>query len=90
MQKTVFLVRLITAQAKPALVGLSGAIAKEYGIKGITSNVVVPGMFETDMGKGTLSENLRKFWLLHNPMKRMGTWMIGEVLCSLVQTPQVS
>ena len=29
-------------------------------------------MFETDMVKETLSDNLRKFWLLHNPMKRMG------------------
>jgi NAD(P)-dependent dehydrogenase (short-subunit alcohol dehydrogenase family) len=58
--------------SKAGLIGLSGTIAKEYGIKGITSNVVVPGMFETDMVKETLSDNLRKFWLLHNPMKRMG------------------
>ena len=35
--------------SKAGLIGLSGAIAKEYGQKGITSNVVVPGMFETDM-----------------------------------------
>jgi len=58
--------------SKAGLVGLSGTIAKEYGVKGITSNVVVPGMFETDMVKETLSSNLRKFWLQHNPMKRMG------------------
>ena len=58
--------------SKAGLIGLSGTIAKEYGIKGITSNVVVPGMFETDMTKTTLSDNLRKFWIQHNPMKRMG------------------
>jgi NAD(P)-dependent dehydrogenase (short-subunit alcohol dehydrogenase family) len=58
--------------SKAGLVGLSGAIAKEYGVKGITSNVVVPGMFETDMTKESLSENLKKFWIQHNPLKRMG------------------
>jgi NAD(P)-dependent dehydrogenase (short-subunit alcohol dehydrogenase family) len=58
--------------SKAGLVGLSGAIAKEYGVKGITSNVVVPGMFETDMTRESLSENLKKFWIQHCPLKRMG------------------
>jgi len=58
--------------SKAGLVGLSGTIAKEYGSKGITSNVVVPGVFETDMTAQSLSDDLRKFWLLHCPLKRMG------------------
>lgn len=58
--------------SKSALIGLSGTIAKEYGSKGITSNVVVPGMFETDMTKGTMSTALRNFWMQHCPIKRMG------------------
>jgi NAD(P)-dependent dehydrogenase (short-subunit alcohol dehydrogenase family) len=58
--------------SKAGLVGLSGAIAKEYGQKGITSNVVVPGMFETDMTKASLSNQLKDFWMLHCPLKRMG------------------
>lgn len=67
----------ITGQAnysasKAGLVGLSGAIAKEYGAKGITSNVIVPGMFDTDMTKTQMSENLKKFWMIHCPVKRMG------------------
>jgi 3-oxoacyl-[acyl-carrier protein] reductase len=67
----------ITGQAnysasKGGLIGLSGAIAKEYGAKGITSNVVVPGMFETDMTRDTLSSNFRTFGLAHCPLKRMG------------------
>lgn len=57
---------------KAGLIGLSGAIAKEYGSKGITSNVVVPGMFETDLTKETLSDDLRRFWLQHCPIKRLG------------------
>ncbi len=58
--------------SKAGLLGLSGAIAKEYGQKGITSNVVVPGMFETDMTKESLSADLKKFWIQHCPVKRMG------------------
>jgi NAD(P)-dependent dehydrogenase (short-subunit alcohol dehydrogenase family) len=58
--------------SKAGLIGLSGTIAKEYGSKNITSNVVVPGMFETDMTKDTLSPELQKFWLEYCPLKRMG------------------
>jgi 3-oxoacyl-[acyl-carrier protein] reductase len=58
--------------SKAGLVGLSGAIAKEYGKKGITSNVVVPGMFGTDMTDESMSEQMKQFWLTHCPIKRMG------------------
>lgn len=58
--------------SKAGLVGLSGTIAKEYGPKGITSNVVVPGVFETDMTAQSLSDDLRNFWLLHCPLRRTG------------------
>lgn len=58
--------------SKAGLLGLSAAIAKEYGQKGITSNVVIPGMFETDMTKETLSKELKDFWILHCPLRRMG------------------
>jgi len=67
----------ITGQAnysasKAGLIGLSGAIAKEYGPKGITSNVVVPGMFETDMTRETLSKDFLKYGLQHCPLRRIG------------------
>jgi len=58
--------------SKAGLVGLSGAIAKEYGAKGITSNVIVPGMFATDMTEQTLSKDLERFWMQQCPIKRMG------------------
>jgi 3-oxoacyl-[acyl-carrier protein] reductase len=58
--------------SKAGLIGISGAIAKEYGPKGITSNVVVPGMFETDMTRQTLSQSFRTFGLQHCPLRRMG------------------
>ena len=58
--------------SKAGLIGLSGAIAKEYGQKGITSNVVVPGFYDTNMTQQTMSDELKKFWVQHCPLKRMG------------------
>ncbi len=61
------------AASKSGLIGLSRTIAKEYGSKGITCNVVAPGMFETDMVKENLSESNLNFWKQHCPAKRLGT-----------------
>jgi 3-oxoacyl-[acyl-carrier protein] reductase len=60
------------AASKAGLIGLSRTIAKEYGSKGITSNIIAPGMFETDMVKENLSSALRGFWVQHCPAKRLG------------------
>jgi 3-oxoacyl-[acyl-carrier protein] reductase len=60
------------AASKSGLIGLSRTIAKEYGQKGITCNVIAPGMFETDMVKENLSDQLRGFWVQHCPAKRLG------------------
>ena len=60
------------AASKAGLIGLSRTIAKEYGQKGITSNVIATGMFETDMVKENLSDELRGFWIKHCPAKRLG------------------
>jgi NAD(P)-dependent dehydrogenase (short-subunit alcohol dehydrogenase family) len=58
--------------SKAGLHGLSSSIAKEYGRKGITSNVVVPGFFDTDMTRDGMSASNRAFWLQHCPAGRMG------------------
>jgi 3-oxoacyl-[acyl-carrier protein] reductase len=60
------------AASKAGLLGLSATLAKEYGRKGITSNVVSPGFFETDMTRAGMSEGNRAFWLTHNPLGRLG------------------
>ncbi|NUQ72530.1 MAG: SDR family oxidoreductase [Polyangiaceae bacterium] len=67
----------VTGQAnycasKAGLLGLSSALAKEYGRKGITSNVVVPGFFDTDMTRDGMSESNKEFWLKYCPLGRMG------------------
>lgn len=58
--------------SKAGLIGLSGTIAKEYAVKGITSNVVSPGFFDTDMTIHTMSPELKVFWNQQCPAKRMG------------------
>lgn len=60
------------AASKAGLIGLSGALAKEYGKKGITSNVIVPGFFDTDMTREAMSQRHKDFWKTFCPAGRMG------------------
>ncbi len=60
------------AASKAGLCGLSSTLAKEYGRKGITSNVVVPGFFATDMTRDGMSASNKEFWLRYCPVGRMG------------------
>ncbi len=60
------------AASKAGLLGLSSTLSKEYGKRGITSNVIVPGFFETDMTSKDMSESNRKFWLEYCPLGRLG------------------
>ena len=59
--------------SKAGLVGLSGTLGKEYGRKGITSNVLVLGFFETDMTREHMSDANREFWRDVCPVGRMGS-----------------
>ncbi len=61
------------AASKAGLIGLSNTIGREYGSKGITSNVVTVGYVQTDMTGDHLAEKLHKIWLDYCPMKRIGT-----------------
>jgi NAD(P)-dependent dehydrogenase (short-subunit alcohol dehydrogenase family) len=60
------------AAAKSGLSGLTRSLAKEYGPKGITANVVIPGFFETEMTKQTMSEESKFFWFKYCPKRRVG------------------
>jgi NAD(P)-dependent dehydrogenase (short-subunit alcohol dehydrogenase family) len=60
------------AASKAGLLGLSSTLSKEYGKRGITSNVIVPGFFETDMTSKDMSASNRKFWLEYCPLGRLG------------------
>lgn len=58
--------------SKAGLIGLSKALAQEYGAKGITVNTVAPGFIESDMTEG-LPEQLRHNYLLRIAADRFGT-----------------
>ena len=73
--------------SKAGLLGLSATIAKEYGKKGITCNVVSPGFFETDMTREGMSDGNRKFWLQYCPAGRLGELPEIAELVSFLATP---
>jgi NAD(P)-dependent dehydrogenase (short-subunit alcohol dehydrogenase family) len=58
--------------SKAGLHGLCSSMAKEYGRKGITTNVVVPGFFDTDMSRDGMSASNKEFWIQYCPVGRMG------------------
>lgn len=60
------------ATAKAGLRGLTRSLAKEYGPKGITANVVMPGFFDTEMTRLTMSEDSKFFWGKYCPARRIG------------------
>ncbi len=57
--------------AKAGLIGLSKALAQEYGAKGVTVNTVAPGFITSDMTSG-LPDELKKNYLLRIPANRFG------------------
>src|SRR5881392_729592 len=48
--------------SKAGMLGLSAALAKEYGRKGITSNALLMSLFETEMTLKELSAKSREFY----------------------------
>lgn len=62
------------AASKAGLHGLTKTLAKEYGRRGITANVVVPGFFDTDMTRDTMPQAAKDYWKTHvpQPKGRMG------------------
>jgi 3-oxoacyl-[acyl-carrier protein] reductase len=60
------------SSSKAALKGLSGTLAKEYGSKGITSNVLELGVFDMGISSEDLSERNESFWKTYNPIRRYG------------------
>lgn len=58
--------------AKAGLIGLTKALAREYGGKGITVNAVAPGFIESDMTE-SLDDELRQAYMREIPAGRFGS-----------------
>jgi 3-oxoacyl-[acyl-carrier protein] reductase len=63
--------QVVYAASKSALEGMVKSLAREYGSRGVTANVVAPGFIDTDM-TASLSDDLRAKIVGEVPMKRMG------------------
>lgn len=60
------------AASKAGLVGLARALAREVGSRGITVNVVAPGLVDTDMTR-ELPQDRRELMVAQVPLGRIGT-----------------
>jgi NAD(P)-dependent dehydrogenase (short-subunit alcohol dehydrogenase family) len=68
--------------SKAGLLGLSAALAKEYGRKGITSNALLLSLFETEMTARDLASEKRDFYARHSPVGRVGR--VSEVAAAVM------
>ena len=60
------------AASKAGLIGFAKALAREVASRGITVNVIAPGMIETDMTKA-ISEKAQVGWAAQIPLGRLGS-----------------
>jgi NAD(P)-dependent dehydrogenase (short-subunit alcohol dehydrogenase family) len=74
------------AASKAGLIGLARSIAREYATRGVTANVVAPGLTETEMA-AALTQERREEILLEVPVKRLAepeevagmiTWLASD------------
>jgi NAD(P)-dependent dehydrogenase (short-subunit alcohol dehydrogenase family) len=60
------------AASKAGLIGFAKSMARELASRGITVNVVAPGLIATDM-TDALGEDVRAKWAAQVPLGRLGT-----------------
>ena len=60
------------AASKAGLIGFSKSVALEVASRGITVNVVAPGLIETDMTEA-IAEDVKTEWGTRIPLRRLGT-----------------
>jgi 3-oxoacyl-[acyl-carrier protein] reductase len=60
------------AASKAGLIGFAKALAREVASRGITVNVITPGMIDTDMTRA-ITEKAQVDWASQIPLGRLGT-----------------
>ncbi len=64
--------RPTTRRRRPGLIGFAKALAREVASRGITVNVIAPGMIDTDMTRA-IAEKAQVDWAAQIPLGRLGT-----------------
>ncbi|MDX3165855.1 3-oxoacyl-ACP reductase FabG [Streptomyces scabiei] len=77
------------AAAKAGLIGLARSLAREYGSRGITVNVVSPGLTDTDMA-GTIDEAKRAELIGQIPLQRMAAPEEIAAAVAFISSPAAS
>lgn len=72
--------------SKAGLIGLSKALAKEYGARGITVNAVAPGFIASDM-TDKLTDEQKKAYEAAIPLGRLGTPEDVAALVAFLASP---
>ena len=71
------------AASKAGLIGFSKALAREVASRGVTVNVVAPGMIDTDMTKA-ITDKAQVDWAAQIPLGRLGTTAdVAAAVCFL-------
>ena len=60
------------AASKAGLIGFAKALAREVASRGVTVNVIAPGMIDTDMTRA-IAEKAQVDWAAQIPLGRLGT-----------------
>jgi len=60
------------AASKAGLIGFAKALAREVASRGITVNVIAPGMIDTDMTRA-IQERAQVDWSAQIPLGRLGS-----------------
>jgi 3-oxoacyl-[acyl-carrier protein] reductase len=71
------------AASKAGLIGFSKALAHEVASRGITVNVVAPGLIDTDMTRA-ITDKAQVDWASQIPLGRLGTTAdVAAAVCFL-------
>jgi 3-oxoacyl-[acyl-carrier protein] reductase len=71
------------AASKAGLIGFSKALAREVASRGVTVNVVAPGLIDTDMTRA-IAEKAQGDWSAQIPLGRLGTTAdVAAAVCFL-------
>jgi 3-oxoacyl-[acyl-carrier protein] reductase len=71
------------AASKAGLIGFSKALAREVASRGVTVNVVAPGLIDTDMTRA-ITDRAQVDWAAQIPLGRLGTTLdVAAAVCFL-------